>query len=244
MVTYITAQYRHVVVCSGLYPVQSQSLHGVTLQDALKAQCSLLSRRKAVERLCITSYEMTVHVILSYPPPGAGGRRKGLVNNLASLVPSPTPSFSSLLSTVKRTKQRRKAGRGTGNEAICRTLEYKQESPSRTHFRLHVALYCHCVHRSDKNYPLPQSTVAGHPGSLFWNGVLPSVKLGCGSNNFRPNNNSFSLRLRPQNVQRRRDRHWQSLHFPRRLIDFRKRSIGSRKLTVQPENNTRVYHAN
>ena len=40
----------------------------VTLQDALKAQCSLLSRRKAVERLCITSYEMTVHVILSYPP--------------------------------------------------------------------------------------------------------------------------------------------------------------------------------
>ena len=35
-----------------------------------------------------------------------------------SLVPSPTPSFLSLLSTVKRgTKQRRKAGRGTGNEA-------------------------------------------------------------------------------------------------------------------------------
>ena len=27
MVTYITAQYRHVVVCSGLYPVRSQSLH-------------------------------------------------------------------------------------------------------------------------------------------------------------------------------------------------------------------------
>ena len=40
----------------------------VTLQDALKAQCSLLPRRKAVERLCITSYKMTVHVILSYPP--------------------------------------------------------------------------------------------------------------------------------------------------------------------------------
>ena len=31
-----------------------------------------------------------------------------------SLVPSPTPSFSSLLST----KQRRKAGRGTGDEAM------------------------------------------------------------------------------------------------------------------------------
>ena len=28
MVTYITAQYRHAVVCSGLYPVRSQSLHG------------------------------------------------------------------------------------------------------------------------------------------------------------------------------------------------------------------------
>ena len=35
----------------------------------------------------------------------------------SSLVPSPTPSFSSLLSTLYRTKQRRKAGRGTGNEA-------------------------------------------------------------------------------------------------------------------------------
>ena len=68
MVTYITAQYRHVVVCSGLYPVRSQSLHGVTLQDALKAQCSLLPRRIAVERLCIMSYKMTVHVILSYSP--------------------------------------------------------------------------------------------------------------------------------------------------------------------------------
>jgi len=39
-----------------------------TLQDALKAQPSLLPWRKAVERLCITSYKMMVHVILSYPP--------------------------------------------------------------------------------------------------------------------------------------------------------------------------------
>jgi len=38
-----------------------------TLQDALKAQPSLLPRRKAIERLCITSYRMRVHVILSYP---------------------------------------------------------------------------------------------------------------------------------------------------------------------------------
>ena len=42
----------------------------VALQDALKTQCSLLPRRKAVERLCITSYKMTVHVIMSYPGPG------------------------------------------------------------------------------------------------------------------------------------------------------------------------------
>ena len=41
-----------------------------TLQDALKAQPSLLPRRKTVERLCITSYKMMVHMILSYPPWG------------------------------------------------------------------------------------------------------------------------------------------------------------------------------
>jgi len=39
-----------------------------TLQDALKTQPSLLPWRKAAERLCITSYKMMVHVILSYPP--------------------------------------------------------------------------------------------------------------------------------------------------------------------------------
>ena len=38
-----------------------------------------------------------------------------------SLVPSPTPSFPSLLSTVS-TKQRRKAGRGTGNEASTKVI--------------------------------------------------------------------------------------------------------------------------
>jgi len=41
---------------------------GDTLQDALKVQPSLLQQRKAVEQLCITSYKMMVHVILSYPP--------------------------------------------------------------------------------------------------------------------------------------------------------------------------------
>ena len=39
-----------------------------TLHDALKAQSSLLSWRKPVERPCITSYKMAVEVILSYPP--------------------------------------------------------------------------------------------------------------------------------------------------------------------------------
>jgi len=39
-----------------------------TLQDALKVQPSLRPGRKAVEQLCITSYKMMVHMILSYPP--------------------------------------------------------------------------------------------------------------------------------------------------------------------------------
>ena len=68
MVTYITAQYRHVVVCSGLYPVRSQSLHGGYSSGCFESAMQPLPRRKAVERLCITSYKMTVHVILSYPP--------------------------------------------------------------------------------------------------------------------------------------------------------------------------------
>jgi len=37
------------------------------LQDAFKAERSLLSWRKAAEQLCITSYKIMVHVILSYP---------------------------------------------------------------------------------------------------------------------------------------------------------------------------------
>ena len=47
-------------------------------------------------------------------------------SNIASLVPSPMPSFSSLLST-----QRRKAGRGTGYEATilpCHMTVYAVES--------------------------------------------------------------------------------------------------------------------
>ena len=38
------------------------------LQDALKAQSSLLPWRKALEHFCITACNMTVHVILSYVP--------------------------------------------------------------------------------------------------------------------------------------------------------------------------------
>ena len=39
-----------------------------TLQDAFKSQSSLLPWRKAVKQLCIMSYKMTVHMILSCPP--------------------------------------------------------------------------------------------------------------------------------------------------------------------------------
>jgi len=48
-----------------------------TLQDA---QPSLLPcpRRKAVERLCIMSYKMMVHVILSYATPAPGPRGPSL----------------------------------------------------------------------------------------------------------------------------------------------------------------------
>ena len=35
MVTYIAAQYRYVVVCSGLYVVHSQSLHGGCIENAM-----------------------------------------------------------------------------------------------------------------------------------------------------------------------------------------------------------------
>ena len=46
-------------------------------------------------------------------PISRGGSPRAL-HALGSLVPSPTPSFPSLCGT----KQRRKAGRGTGNEAM------------------------------------------------------------------------------------------------------------------------------
>jgi len=39
-----------------------------TLQNALKVQSSLFPRRKAVEQVCITSCNMTVHVTFSYRP--------------------------------------------------------------------------------------------------------------------------------------------------------------------------------
>ena len=69
MVTYITAQYRHVVVCSGLYP---QSLHGGYSSGCIES--AMQPWRKAVERLCIMSCKMTGHVILSYPPGMVLGR--------------------------------------------------------------------------------------------------------------------------------------------------------------------------
>ena len=47
MVTYITAQYRHVVVCSGLYPVRSQSLHGGYSSGCIESAMQLPSTEKS-----------------------------------------------------------------------------------------------------------------------------------------------------------------------------------------------------
>ena len=47
MVTYITAQYRHVVVCSGLYPVRSQSLHGGYSSGRIKSAMQPSSTEKS-----------------------------------------------------------------------------------------------------------------------------------------------------------------------------------------------------
>ena len=67
MVTYIIAQYRHVVVCSGLYPVRTQSLHGGYSSGCFENAMQPSSTEKS------TSYKMRVHVILSYPPCGGPG---------------------------------------------------------------------------------------------------------------------------------------------------------------------------
>jgi len=56
-----------------------------TLQDALKAQPSLLPQRKAVERLCITSYKMMVQVILSSSPPPQSPGVKILLLNISHI---------------------------------------------------------------------------------------------------------------------------------------------------------------
>ena len=47
MVTYITAQYRHVVVCSGLYPVRSQSLYGGYSSGCIESAMQPSSKEKS-----------------------------------------------------------------------------------------------------------------------------------------------------------------------------------------------------
>ena len=84
MVTYITAQYRHVVVCSGLYLVRSQSLHGGYSSGCIESAMQPSFTEKSSRTICITSYEMTVHVILSYPPCTPSD-----VSRNASLMPRP-----------------------------------------------------------------------------------------------------------------------------------------------------------
>ena len=89
MVTYITAQYRHVVVCSDLYPVRSQSLHGGYSSGCFESAMQPSSTEK--------SSRTTLHYVIQN-------------DSARDLVLPP-------LSPLYRTKQRRKAGRGTGNEA-------------------------------------------------------------------------------------------------------------------------------
>jgi len=67
------AQHRHIIVYRPIYiyiymHFAQRPFMEETLQDTLKVKCSLLSWRKAVERLCIMSCKIAVHVILSYPP--------------------------------------------------------------------------------------------------------------------------------------------------------------------------------
>ena len=75
MVTYITAQYRHVAVCSGLYPVRSQSLHG-----DYSSGCIENAMQPSTEK----SSRTTLHYVilndsardLVLPPPGTGNQRR------------------------------------------------------------------------------------------------------------------------------------------------------------------------
>ena len=63
---------RKVINCSNLFSLLLQFGHSLcvddTLQDALSAM-QPSPTQKSVERFCITSYKMAVHVVLSYPPP-------------------------------------------------------------------------------------------------------------------------------------------------------------------------------
>ena len=55
MVTYITAQYRHVVACSGLYPVRSQSLHGGYSSGCIESAMQPGCIESAMQPGCIES---------------------------------------------------------------------------------------------------------------------------------------------------------------------------------------------
>jgi len=58
---------RYIVVYRGLYSIPSQSLHGGDSSECLESTKQPSLTEKAVERFCIMSCKVAVHVILSYP---------------------------------------------------------------------------------------------------------------------------------------------------------------------------------
>ena len=71
MVTYITAQYRHVVVCSGLYPVRSQSLHGGYSSGCFESamQPSSMEKSSRTTLHYVIQNDSARDLVLPPPPP-------------------------------------------------------------------------------------------------------------------------------------------------------------------------------
>ena len=85
MVTYITAQYRHVVVCSGLYPVRSQSLHGGYSSGCIESAMKPSSTEKSSGTTLhyVIQNDSARDLVLPPPPPGP---RPALVHGISILL--------------------------------------------------------------------------------------------------------------------------------------------------------------